>query len=68
MSLKYFHLVFLFFATVMDAAFWAWTRFMPEEAARAGAAHLAPYAGWVCLLLLAYSAYYIAGKMKRIIV
>jgi hypothetical protein len=68
MSLKYFHLVFLFFATVMDGAFWAWTHFMPEDAARAGAAHLAPYAGWLCLLLLAYSAWYITQKMRTIIV
>ncbi|MFM7606409.1 MAG: hypothetical protein ACKO8Z_14590 [Prosthecobacter sp.] len=45
MSLKYFHLVFLFLATVMDAVFWAWTFLQPDEAARAGAAHLSPYAG-----------------------
>lgn len=68
MSLKYFHLVFLFFATLADAAFWAWTHFLPEDAARAGALHLRPYAGILCLLLLAYGAWYIARKMRTIIV
>jgi hypothetical protein len=68
MSLKYFHLVFLFFAMLMDGAFWSWTRFMPEEASRAGAAHLGPYAGWIFILLLGYSAYYLVRKMKTIIV
>ena len=68
MSLKYFHLVFLFLATVMDAAFWAWTFLQPDEAARAGAAHLSPYAGWLCLLLVGYSAWYITKKMRTIIV
>ena len=68
MSLKYFHLVFLFFATLADAAFWAWTHYMPEDAARAGALHLRPYAGWLCILLVAYCAYYTAKKMRTIIV
>lgn len=68
MSLKYFHLVFLAIATLADGMFWAWLHFMPEDATAAGTLYLKPYAGWLCLLLLAYSGYYMIGKMKTIIV
>lgn len=68
MSLKYFHLVFLFFAILADSGFWAWTHFMPEDAARAGALHLKPYAGFLCLILLAYGVHYLIKKMRTIIV
>ncbi|MBK8094631.1 MAG: hypothetical protein IPK32_22355 [Verrucomicrobiaceae bacterium] len=68
MSLKYFHLVFLAFATLADAGFWAWTHFMPEDAANAGALQIGPYAGWLCLILLAYGFYYLTQKMRTIIV
>lgn len=68
MSLKYFHLVFLAIATLADAAFWAWLHFMPEDASAAGTLYLKPYAGWLCLLLLAYSAHYLTQKMRTIVV
>jgi hypothetical protein len=68
MSLKHFHVVFLAIAILADAAFWAWTHFMPREAADAGALPFGPYAGWLCIILTAYSAYYMVRKMRSIIV
>jgi hypothetical protein len=68
MSLKHFHLVFLFFAILMDAGFFLWTRLAPEAAARAGAAGLGMVAGWICLLLLAYGGWYLFKKSRTIIV
>lgn len=68
MSLKYFHLVFLAFATLADAAFWAWLHFMPADAEAAGTLYLRPYAGWLCILLIGYSIHYILQKMRTIIV
>lgn len=68
MSLKHFHVVFLLFAILADAGFWAWTHIMPEDAARADALHLKPYAGFLCLILLAYGLHYFIKKMRTIIV
>jgi|UniRef100_UPI0037851DB7 hypothetical protein len=68
MSLKHFHLVFLAFAILCDAGLWLWIHFLPEEAARAGAAVLKPYAGLLCLVLLAYGVWYLVKKMRTIIV
>jgi hypothetical protein len=41
---------------------------MPEDASAAGTLYLKPYAGWLCLLLLAYSAFYLTQKMRTIVV
>jgi threonine/homoserine/homoserine lactone efflux protein len=68
MSLKHFHLVFLFFAILMDAGFFLWTRLAPEAAARAGATVLGMVAGLICLLLLAYGGCYLLKKSRTIIV
>ena len=68
MSLKHFHLVFLAFAILCDAGLWLWIHFLPEEAARAGASALKPYAGLFCLALLAYGVWYLVKKMRTIIV
>lgn len=68
MSLKHFHLVFLAFAILCDAGLWLWIHFLPEEAARAGASALKPYAGLLCLALVAYGVWYLVKKMRTIIV
>ena len=68
MSLKHFHIVFLVFAILCDAAFWLWMHFMPEDAAAAGAAPLKNYAGLLCLALLIYGVWYVIKKMRTIIV
>ena len=68
MSLKHFHVVFLVFAILCDAAFWLWLQFMPEDAAAAGAAPLKNYAGLLCLALVAYGLWYLLKKMRTIIV
>lgn len=68
MSLKYFHLVFLAFAFLMDGGFWMWMHFLPEEAAHAGVLHLKPFAGILCVLIGLYTAWYLARKMRTIIV
>ena len=68
MSLKHFHIVFLVFAILCDAAFWLWMHFMTEDAAAAGAAPLKNYAGLLCLALLFYGVWYVIKKMRTIIV
>lgn len=68
MSLKHFHLVFLAFALLCDAGLWLWIHFLPEDAARAGASALKPYAGLLCLALLGYGVWYLVKKMRTIIV
>jgi hypothetical protein len=62
MSLKHFHLVFLFFAILFDAGFFLWTRL-----AAAGATGLGAVAGWTCLGLLAYGVWYLFRKSRTII-
>lgn len=68
MSLKYFHIIFLAFAILCDAGFWLWLHFMPEDAGRAGALGLKPFAGILCLGLLAYLGWYLIRKLRTIIV
>lgn len=68
MSLKYFHIIFLAFAILCDVGFWSWLHFMPEDAGRAGALALKPYAGLICLGLFAYLLWYLVKKMRTIIV
>lgn len=68
MSLKHFHIVFLVFAVLCDAGFWLWMHLVPEDAARAGALPMKPYAGLVCVVLLGYGVWYMVKKMRTIIV
>ena len=68
MSLKHFHIVFLFFAILCDAGFWLWTRMLPEHAAALGVAHLGVFAGWLSLALIAYGIWYVVKKCRTIIV
>ena len=68
MSLKYFHIIFLAFALLADAGLWLWLHYMPEDAARAGALTLKPFAGILCLGLLGYLLWYVVKKMRSIIV
>lgn len=67
MSLKHFHLVFLFFAILCDAGFFLWTRLAPEQAAAAGASELGVFAGWVALILTGYGLWYWFRKSRTII-
>lgn len=68
MSLKYFHIIFLVLAILCDAGFWLWLHFAPEDAARAGALGMKPYAGIVCVGLLVYLLWYLVKKMRSIVV
>jgi uncharacterized membrane protein len=68
MSLKHFHLVFLFFAILCDAGFWLWTRLLPEAAAAMGVAYLGMFAGWLSLVLTAYGIWYMIRKARTIII
>lgn len=67
MSLKHFHVIILGFAILCDAGFWLWLHYMPEDAARAGALPLKPYAGLTCAALLIYLGWYVGKKMRTII-
>jgi uncharacterized membrane protein len=67
MSLKHFHLVFLFFAILFDAGFFLWTRLAPDQAAAAGATGLSAVAGFTCLALVAYGVWYLLRKSRTII-
>lgn len=67
MSLKHFHIIFLAFAILCDAGFWLWLHYMPEDAARAGALGLKPYAGWACVALLVYLVWYLFKKLRTIV-
>ncbi len=68
MSLKHFHLVFLFFAILCDGGFWLWTRLAPDQAEALGAAGLGMVAGWTSLLLIGYGVWYLIRKSRTIIV
>lgn len=68
MSLKYFHLVFLFFAILSDAGFWLWTRLVPEQVEALGIGYLGALAGWSTLALIAYGIWYGFRKSRSIIV
>ncbi len=68
MSLKHFHLVFLFFAILCDAGFWLWTRMLPERAQELGVSYLGMFAGWTSLVLIGYGIWYLAKKARSIIV
>jgi hypothetical protein len=68
MSLKYFHLIFLFFAILCDTGFWLWTHLLPETAASMGVAGLGMFAGWMSLVLVGYGIWYIVKKSRTIIV
>jgi TRAP-type C4-dicarboxylate transport system permease small subunit len=68
MSLKYFHLVFLFFAILCDAGFWLWTRLAPERAEALGVSYFGVFAGWSTLALIAYGIWYGFRKSRSIIV
>ncbi len=68
MSLKHFHLVFLFFAILCDLGFFLWTRLLPERAEALGVAWLGLFAGWLSLVLTAYGVWYIVRKSRTIII
>lgn len=68
MSLKHFHPIFIVFAILCDAGFWAWTHLAREEAERMGVVGLGMFSGWVAVALTFYSAWYVTKKSKRIII
>jgi hypothetical protein len=68
MSLKHFHLVFLFFAILCDVGFWLWTRLLPEAAASMGVAYLGHFAGITSLVLLGYGIWYLVKKARTIVI
>ncbi len=68
MSLKHFHLVFLFFAILCDLGFFLWTRLLPERAQALGVAGLGMFAGWLSLVMIGYGCWYIFKKSRKIII
>lgn len=67
MSLKHFHLVFLFFAVLCDTGFWLWTMLAPDTAASLGVAGAGQFAGFLSLALIGYGVWYAGRKMRQII-
>jgi hypothetical protein len=68
MSLKHFHLVFIFFAILCDVGFWLWTRLLPEAAESLGVAYLGHFAGWSSIGLTLYGIWYWVKKSRTIII
>ncbi|HCN31045.1 MAG TPA: hypothetical protein DIT64_20480 [Verrucomicrobiales bacterium] len=68
MSLKHFHMVFIFFAILCDLGFFVWTRLLPEKAAQLGVEGLGMLAGWLSLALTGYGVWYVVKKSRRIII
>ncbi|HCN79295.1 MAG TPA: hypothetical protein DIT13_19190 [Verrucomicrobiales bacterium] len=68
MSLKHFHMVFIFFAILCDLGFFVWTRLLPEKAAQLGVEELGMLAGWLSLALTGYGVWYVVKKSRRIII
>lgn len=68
MSLKHFHIVFIFFAILADLGFFIWTRMLPEQAAALGVEGLGLFAGWLSILMTAYGIWYVVKKSRSIIV
>ena len=68
MSLKHFHIVFIFFAILCDGGFWLWTRLQPDIATQLGVSYLGHFAGILSIVLIGYGVWYLAKKSRTIII
>lgn len=68
MSLKGFHIIFIFLAVLCTAGFWAWTRWDPDAAQSLGVVVLGQASGVLGVLLFIYGLWFVLKKSKTIIV
>ena len=66
MSLKGFHILFLVFAFLCTAGFWAWTALDATRAAELGVAAMGNFSGSLAIALLAYGLWFVVCKSKTI--
>ena len=66
MSLKGFHILFLVFAFLCTAGFWAWTALDAVRAAELGVAAIGNFSGSLAIALLAYGLWFVIFKSKTI--
>ncbi len=68
MSLKGFHIIFIFFAVLCSAGFWAWTAVNVEAARQLNVVGLGQASGVLGILLFFYGIWFVVKKSKTIIV
>lgn len=68
MSLKGFHIIFIFFAVLCSAGFWAWTAYNPLAARQLSVVGLGQFSGILGVLLFFYGIWFVVKKSKTIIV
>ena len=68
MSLKGFHILFIFYAVLCSVGFWAWTVFNLESARQLSAVALGQASGIMGILLFFYGIWFVVKKSKTIIV
>jgi len=68
MSLKGFHVIFIVFAVLCSAGFWAWTALNPLAAKELNVVQLGQMSGGLGALLFVYGVWFVVRKSKTIIV
>lgn len=66
MSLKGFHILFIVFAFLCSAGFWAWTVFDADRATKLGAVTLGNFSGSLAIALFVYGIWFAVVKSKTI--
>ena len=68
MSLKGFHIIFIFFAVLCSAGFWVWTVMNHEAARQLNVIELGAGSGVLGAVLFLYGIWFVVKKSKTIIV
>jgi hypothetical protein len=66
MSLKGFHILFIIFAFLCSAGFWAWVAFDSERATEHGVNTLGNLSGSLAIALFIYGLWFAIVKSKKI--
>jgi len=68
MSLKGFHVIFIIFAVLCSAGFWAWTALNPLTAKELNVVQLGQMSACLGVVLFVYGVWFVVKKSKTIIV
>jgi hypothetical protein len=68
MSLRGFHIVFLVLASLSDLFVWNWTRTNPLSVEHLHLEWLRVASGWLAVLLMGYTLWFVLKKARTIIV